>query len=187
MTENEPTRTCIITREEKSKEALIRFVVSPEGKLVADLTGKLPGRGVYVTCSKILVAEAISKRAFSRAAKVQVQIPEGFLDQLEGLMARRVLEALSMARKAGQVITGFEKVESACKKGEVEALIHASDAGADGLKKLGFYHGPTFQNLSREQLSPVVGRENAVHVAITHGAAAQFFLEVARRFALFLE
>lgn len=183
----DPARTCIVTREEKPKEGLIRFVLSPEGKLVADLAGKLPGRGVYVGCSKLLVAEAVSKRLFSKSLKEQVQIPDGFLAQLEGLMARRMLEALSMARKAGQVITGFEKVETACKKGEVEALLHASDAGADGVKKLGFYTGPTFQNLTREQLSPVVGRENAVHVAVTHGAAAHFFLAEARRFALFLE
>lgn len=180
------TRTCIVTREEKPKAGLIRFVLSPEGKLVPDLAGKLPGRGVYVTCSKLLVAEAIAKRAFSRSLKEQVHIPDGFLATLEGLMARRVLEALSMVRKAGQVVTGFEKVESACKKGEVEALLHASDAGEDGVKKLGFYTGPVFQNLTREQLSGVVGRENAVHVVITHGAAAQFFIGEARRFALFL-
>ncbi len=184
---SDPTRTCIVTREEKPKAALIRFVLSPEGKLVADLAAKLPGRGVYVTCSKLLVAEAIAKRLFSRSLKEQVQIPEGFLATLEGLIARRVLEALSMARKAGQVVTGFEKVEAACKKGEVEALLHAYDAGEDGVKKLGFYSGPVFQNLSREQLSPVLGRENAVHVAITHGAASQFFIGEARRFALFLE
>lgn len=187
MTQNDPERTCIITREVRPKEALIRFVVSPEGKLVADLTGKLPGRGMYVGCSKLLVAEAIAKRAFSKAAGAQVHIPDGFLNSLEQLMARRVGEALSMARKAGQVITGFEKVEDACKSGKTEALIHAEDAGADGLKKLGFYAGPVFANLPRELISQVVGRENAVHVAITHGPAAQFFITEARRFALFLE
>lgn len=182
-----PTRTCIITREVKPKETLIRFVLSPEGKLVPDLAGKLPGRGMYVTCSKLLVAEAIAKRAFSKAAKEQVNIPEGFLATLEGLMARRVADSLSMARKAGQVITGFEKVETACKSGEVEALIHAEDAGEDGVKKLAFYIGPTFNNLPRALLSEVVGRENAVHVAVVHGPAAQFFMTEARRFALFLE
>lgn len=187
MNSSEPNRFCIITREARPKEALIRFVVSPEGKLVADLAGKLPGRGIYVTCSKLLVAEAIAKRAFSRAAKAQVQIPDGFLATLEQQMARRVADSLSMARKAGQVITGFEKVEEACKAGKVEALIHAEDAGADGLKKLAFYRGPSFSNLPRELISEVVARENAVHVAITHGPAAQFFITAARRFALFLE
>jgi predicted RNA-binding protein YlxR (DUF448 family) len=182
----DPERSCIVTREAKPKEALIRFVLSPEGKLVPDLAGKLPGRGIYVGCSKLLLAEAIAKRLFSKAAKQQVAIPDGLLSQVEVQMARRVAEALSFARKAGQVVTGFEKVEAACKKGEVEALIHAADAGDDGIKKLAFYQGPTFMELSRDQLSEVVGRENAVHVAVTHGPAAQFFIEQARRFALFL-
>lgn len=187
MEKNDPARTCIITREAKAKAELIRFVVSPSGALVPDIGEKLPGRGIYVSCSKLLVAEAIAKRAFSKAAKEQVTIPDGLLATIEGQLARRMTDALSLARKAGQVITGFEKVEAACKSGKVEALIHADDAGADGLKKLAFYNGPTFANLPRDLLSGVLGRENAVHAAVTHGPTAAFFIEVARRFALFIE
>jgi uncharacterized protein len=159
-------------------------VVGPGDKLVPDLAGRLPGRGMYVTASKLMVAEAIAKRAFSKAAKKQVQIPDGLLATLESLMARRVADSLSLARKAGQVTTGFEKVEAACKSGKVEALIHADDAGEDGVKKLVFY---TFANLPRDLLSEVLGRENAVHAALTHGPAAAFFIEEARRFTLFLD
>jgi hypothetical protein len=187
MTKEEPERSCIVTREVKGKAELIRFVVGPSQQLVPDLAGKLPGRGIYVTASKLLVAEAIAKRLFSKAAKEQVQIPDGLLATLEQLLARRVGEALSMARKAGQVITGFEKVEAELKKGSVEALIHADDAGEDGIKKLSFYRGPTFANLPRSLLSEVLGRENAVHAVVTHGPAAPFFIEQARRFTLFLD
>ena len=179
-------RTCIITRESKPKAELIRFVVGPDDRVVPDLAGRLPGRGMYVTASKLLVAEAIAKRAFSKAAKKQVQIPDGLLATLESLMARRVADSLSLARKAGQVTTGFEKVEAACKSGKVEALIHADDAGEDGVNKLAFYTGPIFANLPRDLLSEVLGRENAVHAALTHGPAAAFFIEEARRFTLFL-
>ena len=186
MSVSEPERSCIVTREAKAKEALIRFVVGPKDVLVPDLAGKLPGRGIYVSVSKLLVAEAIAKRSFSKAAKTQVHVPEGFLVQLETLMGKRVAEALSFARKAGQVTTGFEKVEAALKSGKVEALIHAADAGEDGVKKLSFYSGPVFTNLPRDLLSTVLGRENAVHAAVTHGPAAAFFIEEARRFALFL-
>src|SRR5690606_9841415 len=111
----EPERSCIVTREVLPKEALLRFVVAPDGTAVADLTGKLPGRGLYVTCSRLLVAEAIAKRLFSKAAKEQVSVPDGFLDRLEGQLRQRVADALSMARKAGQAITGFEKVDHALK------------------------------------------------------------------------
>lgn len=194
-----PLRTCIVTRAELPKEALIRFVVSPEGRLVADLAGKLPGRGIYVTCSRLLLAEALSKRLFSRAAKEQVQVPEGFLQTVESQMLARVCEALSMARKGGLVVAGFEKVEEALKSGTVVALLHAEDAGADGVRKLAAFSAtyertnsngdalPTYSFLPRGALSHATGHENTVHAAVRQGAAAAFFLAQARRFALFLE
>lgn len=187
MSKTEPERSCIVTRMVKTKEELIRFVVGPQGQLVADLAGKLPGRGMYVTASRLLIAEAIAKRAFSRAAKQQVVIPEGFLDMLQQQLERRVADALSLARKAGQVVMGFDTVDKAVQSGKVEALIHAADAGEDGVKKLASYTGPTFRELPRTLLSQVLGRENAVHAAVTHGPAAAFFIEQARRFTLFIE
>ena len=183
----EPERSCIVTREVKPKGELIRFVVGPGQVLVADLAGRLPGRGVYVTSSRLLIAEAIAKKLFARAAKEQVKIPEGFLQTVESQLLKRVAESLSLARKSGQVITGFEKVEKAVQKGEVEALIHVTDAGEDGIKKLRNYSGPIFTLLPRDLLSTVVGRENAVHAAVTYGPAAAFFIDEARRFALFLD
>lgn len=231
-----PERSCIVTRRVLGKEELIRFVLSPEGVLTPDLAYKLPGRGMYVSVSKLLLAEAIAKRAFNRAAGQQVRIPDGLIANVEAQLQRRVADALSLARKAGQVITGFEKVDKALKNGKVVALIHASDAGDDGVRKLtwgnrndsenvqkeqlgasspargegvppvtlselldaeeedGFEQDarpktniPTFRELPREVISGVLGRENAVHVAITQGSAAAFFIAEARRFALFLQ
>ncbi len=187
MAKTEPERSCIVTRDTLPKEALLRFVVGPENVLVPDIAGKLPGRGIYVRASRLTLAEAIAKRAFSRAAKAPVTVPEGLIETIHTQLARRVASALSLARKSGQVVMGFEKVEAAAKKGEVEALIHAEDAGEDGIKKLGFYRGPVFQQLSRALLSEVLGRENGVHAAVIHGPAAAFFIAESRRFALFLD
>ncbi len=182
----QPERSCLVTREVKPKEELIRFVVSPDGVLVADLTGKLPGRGLYVSCSQLLVAEALSKRLFNKAAGAPVSIPDNFMTNLVAQMQRRVSDALSMARKAGQALTGFEKVNEAVKFGEAVALLHAPDASPDQTRKLRDLELPTFRDLPREVLSQVLGRENAVHVAVTRGPAAAHFLNEARRFALFL-
>lgn len=184
---SEPERTCIITREAKLKEQLLRFVVSPAGVLTPDIDNKLPGRGIYITCSRLLLAEALVKKAFHKAAEQPISLPSDFLNRIEELMALRVKNALSLARKAGQVVQGFEKVEAALAKGQVAALIHAPSAGQDGLKKLRRNDIPTFSHLPREWLNEVLGRENAVHVAVLHGPAASFFVEQASRFALFLE
>lgn len=182
-----PERTCIVTRETRAKEELLRFVIGPEGQLVADVSGKLPGRGLYTLPSRLTVAEAIAKKSFARAAKQPVSIAEGFLDLLQSQLERRVADTLSIARKAGQVVTGFEKVDEAVKYGKAAALIHASDASPDQVRKLRSDELPTFQELPRALLSHVLARENAVHVAVLHGPAAALFLREARRFALFLQ
>ena len=58
----------------------------------------------------------------------------------EALLVRSAIDALAMAAKAGQVISGFGKVEDALTsrqtRASVEALIHASDGAADGIRKL---------------------------------------------------
>ena len=202
MTNESPERTCIVTREAKPKEALLRFVVGPQDTLVFDVAHKLPGRGIYVTCSKLLVAEAIAKRAFSRAAKQQITLAPDFMERVHTLMEERVGDGLSFARKGGLAISGFEKVEDALKSGNAAALLHASDAGEDGKKKMAgllkaltldefsgqeFTPVPIYDQLSRELLGKVVGRENAVHVGVLRGDASAFFMEAMRRFALFLE
>lgn len=187
MTKPEPERSCIVTREALPKGELLRFVVGPEKKLVPDVAGKLPGKGIYLKLSRQVLTEALAKKAFARVAKTPLVIPENLSAIVEEQLTRRVLDALSLARKSGQVILGFEKVEDAAKTGKVEALIHASDAGDDGVKKLGFYRGPVITHLSRERLSTVLSRENAVHVAVIHGPMTGFFLEENRRLQRFLD
>jgi predicted RNA-binding protein YlxR (DUF448 family) len=183
----ETERQCLLTRVVKPKAAMLRFVVGPEGQLVADLASNLPGRGMWLSASKLLLADAISKRAFSRAAKKPVSVAEDFTARLELLWQRRLLDTCSLARKAGQAISGFDKVQVALNKGEVLLLLQASDAGEDGVKKLRPKTIPVYRGFSRDQLSVMAGRENAVHLAILEGSAGRFFLEELRRFALFMD
>lgn len=187
--ESSPERQCLVTREVRLKESLLRFVVSPDGALVADWAGKLPGRGMYVSLGVSHFRRALEKKMFGRAAKQPVRIPDDFEDRVIAQARERICSALSMARKAGCVIAGFEKVEQALQVNEVVVLLHASDAGDDGVKKLAKYtSGIVVLNLlSREELGKILGRENPVHVAVLAGNAGDFFMNEARRFALFLE
>lgn len=183
----EVERQCIVTRQVKPVRDMIRFVVGPEDRLVPDIAGKLPGRGLWLSASKLSLAEAIAKRSFGKAAKQAVEIPEGLQDTIERLLLQRLRDALSMARKAGQLLSGHDKVMEALGKGEVIALLHASDASEDGIRKMKAGDITTYRNLSRELLSEVTGKENAVHVAILNGSAGAFFIAQLRRFALFME
>src|SRR6266481_3950299 len=68
-------RMCAVSREVRPIDELIRFVVSPEGQIVPDLKRKLPGRGMWVTTSRQVVAEAVRRHQFTKAFKRDLHIP----------------------------------------------------------------------------------------------------------------
>lgn len=186
-----PVRTCIVTRRAHPTDELLRFVAAPDGTVVPDLQGRLPGRGAWVLCSKAAVAAAVRRQALGRALEQAVTAPPDLADQVEALLVRRAMEALSLANKAGLVVTGFTKVEVEIGRGAVAALLHGSDAAEDGGLKLerrlkgasraaGSPVGVCNQ-LTVEQLSLALGRANVVHACLsTGGATAMFLAEVER-------
>ena len=133
-------RMCAVTREVRPIGELIRFVVAPSGEVVADLKRKLPGRGLWVSASHQAVAEAVRRHQFSKGFKREVRVAPTLAADTEALLVRFVTEALAMAAKAGQVVSGFGKVADALERRQVQApiraLIHASDGAADGIRKL---------------------------------------------------
>ncbi|MCM5557951.1 RNA-binding protein [Pleomorphomonas sp. JP5] len=129
-------RSCIVTRVAQPPEGLVRFVCGPGGVVVPDIRGNLPGRGVWVTCRRDVVAEAVRKRAFSRGLKEQAKAGDDLPELVEALLLKAALSALSMARKAGLVITGFGQVSEAVSKGGVVAVLHAREAADDGRRKI---------------------------------------------------
>src|SRR4030088_2098339 len=137
-------RMCAVTREVRPIDELIRFVVSPQGGVIPDLKRKLPGRGLWVSSSHRAVAEAVRRNQFNKGFKRDVRVAPTLVADTEALLVRSAIEALAMAAKAGQVVSGFGKVEDALKQRQVQgsmkaairALIHAADGAADGIRKL---------------------------------------------------
>lgn len=198
----ETSRMCALTRVEKPVAELIRFVLGPDNVLVPDTDAKAEGRGVWISLNRDLLAEAIKKKVFARSLKSEVILPED-LPGLTGLrLQQRYLNALGMARKAGQLTFGATKVRGLIGTGDLIALITATDAAEDGrskmlgpLKALHYaaaeegindFDVPHFELLSSEQMGLALGMENVIHAALTRGAAAQSAVEKARRLALFL-
>lgn len=184
---DDPTRQCIVTRELLPKEQLIRFAVGPDGTVVPDLAAKLPGRGLWVKADMATVVEAAVKQVFTRAAKRQVKTPPGLAAQVEQLLGKRALEALAMARKAGLAVSGYEKVREMVAKGDAACLVHAKDASGEAMRGADWRGNtlPMFECFDRDSLSQVMGRDNAVHVALAQGHATEFFILNARRFTGF--
>lgn len=181
-------RMCAVSREVRPIDELIRFVVSPEGQLVPDLKRKLPGRGMWVTASRRVVAEAVRRHQFSKAFKRELRISSTLPADIEALLVRSVTEALGIAAKARQIVAGFGKVESALKEGTVEVLIHASDGAADGIRKLDTLAGqndgnrgvrppiPVVTALKSAELDLALTRSNVIHAALLAGPASKTFL-----------
>ena len=187
--EDGPERRCIVTGESQPKAGLIRFVVGPDAQVVPDVMGRLPGRGIYVAANREAIAKAATKGLFSRAARQPVKAPEGLAEQVEALLVRRVVELLSLARKAGQAVTGYEKVKEWLVKGHAIALVQASDGSERGKSKL---RPPERRNgfigcLTSQEMGLAFGREHAIHGALAAGGLGQRVVEEAARLAGFRE
>lgn len=182
---DEPERRCIATGESQPKAGLIRFVIGPDGLVVPDILNRLPGRGMYVAADRAALERAAAKGLFSRAARQPVKAPEGLADLVETLLARRVIELLAMARKAGVAVTGYEKVKDWLVSGRAVALMQASDGSERGKSKL---HPPrgegTFVGcLTAGEMGLAFGREHAIHAALAAGGLAARVVEEAARLA----
>ncbi len=163
-------RRCIATGETQPKRGLIRFVASPDGMIVPDLAEKLPGRGVWVTASRSAIDKAVAKGLFARGAKAPVKAPDGLTDLVEAALARRVVELISLARKAGDAIAGFEKVKSWLAVGNAKVLLQASDGSERGKGKLWTPEGGRwFGCLTASELGLSFGRDHVIHGALAQG------------------
>ena len=195
-TKSATKRMCVVSREVRPIEELIRFVVAPTGEVVADLKRKLPGRGLWVSASRQAVAEAVRRHHFSRGFKRDLKVSPDLAADTEALLVRSVTDALAVAAKAGQVVAGFSKVEAALKErgrgNTVAALIHAADGAADGIRKLDAVLGqnsgqndgmageamriPVITVLTSLELDLALTRSNVIHAALLAGPASKTFL-----------
>jgi hypothetical protein len=167
-------RRCIASGRRLDPARLVRFVVAPDGAVLADVGGRLPGRGMWLEARRQALELALEKQSFARAAKRRVRVEPDLAERVEGLLAGRCLEGLGLARRAGQAVTGFERVRAALRASEVALLLAASDAADDGRRKLAALAGDCRQVtlFSRAELSLALGRENVVHAALLPGGLA---------------
>jgi len=185
------TRLCALTRVPKPTDEMIRFVRSPQGEVVPDVRQKLPGRGLWVTATRQAVADAVKRNVFARGFKAQLQPVPGLTAQTEDLLARAALDALAIAGKAGLVLHGHAKVETAIDRGEAVAILHAADGAEDGKRKINAYlrgrgsEIPVIAAFSSEQLDLALGRSNVVHAALLAGSATPTFIARALRLMRF--
>mgnify|MGYP003630929336 CR=1 FL=1 len=179
-----PERKCILSGEHGARDHLIRLALGPGGEIAPDVRAKAPGRGAWIGVDRAAVEAAQAKGklkgALARAFKTgELSIPSDLGERIEKALRQAVLDRLGLEARAGTLITGSEKIETAARRGEACLLIHAADAGEDGNRKLdqawrmggGEGQGVVFPE-ERAILSLALGRQNVVHAAIVDRAAA---------------
>ena len=180
--ETGPERKCIATGEVQPVAGLIRFVVGPEGQIVPDILGKLPGRGIWVTADRAALDKAAGKGLFARAAKQPVKVPEDLTAGVEAQLLRRLIDLISLARKSGDAVAGYEKVKDMLGREDARVLIQALDGSERGKSKLSTPHNGTYIGwLSADELGLAFGRQTVIHAALRAGGLTQRVVEEARR------
>ena len=177
-----PERKCIATGEVRPKERLVRFVIAPDGSAAPDIAAKLPGRGIYVAPERRALDTAARKGLFSRAARQAVRVPDDLPALVEHLLARRVVELVSLARKSGTAVGGYEKVKARLARGDVRALMQASDGSERGKSGLSTPEGGTYIGwLTADELGQAFGRQTTIHAALGYGGLTQRVVDEAAR------
>jgi hypothetical protein len=183
-------RLCAVTRIRRPPDELIRFVRAPDQTVVPDLKGRLDGRGVWVTCSRHALASAVKKNTFSAGFRSPVKTDLDLPDRVDELLTRAALQALGLAKKAGQVLSGYQKVDIGLETQLIIGLFHGSEASGDGVEKLNRKYSAVsgggqsvFECFTVEQLSLALGLGNVVHAALIDGGASLSALRAAERLA----
>ncbi|KAA2236805.1 RNA-binding protein [Salinarimonas soli] len=195
MPRHEPQRTCIVTRTVRPPHEMIRFVLDPEGRVVADLNEKLPGRGVWVTANRETVALAVRRRAFSKGLKAEAKASPTLPEEIDVALYRDLRQGFSLAKKAGAVVTGFAKVEAEIGGGGIAALVHAAEAAEDSRRKLqaalrrrfgdGAGRIPVIDDVAGDDLDLALGRSHVIHAALVAGAGSGGLLTRWRRLRIY--
>jgi uncharacterized protein len=183
-----PERKCILSGRHDARDDLIRLAVSPDGLVLPDIRAKAPGRGAWIGVDRATLDQAQAKGklrgALARAFKGKpLTVPDDLGQMIETALERAFLDRLGLESRAGRLLIGSDRIDENARRGRVHLLMHASDAGEDGSRKLDQalrvgtdQEGSGLRGLvlpvPRTILAMALGRENVVHVALTDRAAA---------------
>lgn len=202
MTASDPIRRCILSGERAARANLVRLALAPDGMIHPDIRAKAPGRGAWIGVTRQALETAIAKGklkgALARAFKTgQFTLPSDLPGAIASALEKAVLDRLGLESRAGTIVIGGERIEKAARSGKLHLLLHASDAGADGTRKLdqawrvgrdeegGGARGLVIP-LARPILSVALGRENVVHIGVTDPGAARRLSEALDRWLYFI-
>jgi predicted RNA-binding protein YlxR (DUF448 family) len=183
--EEAPRRRCAVTRERAARAQMVRFVVAPDGRIVADLAERLPGRGIWLTARRDVIERAVARGALAKAAGRPVMADGTLADQVERQLVRRCQDWLGLARRGGRAVVGFDQVADWLRAGRAALLVVAADAAAGQRARLPGRVGelPVIDRLRRDEIGAAFGREAVTYAALSSGGVVQKLRRDAARLA----
>ena len=184
-----PQRTCLGCREVKNQSEMIRFVQSPDNDIIADLKGRLPGRGAYLCFDKTCFQQAVKKKQFDRAFRTDcglidpAQLDLHVKEQLLGRLANLV----GMARKSSGLVSGSNAVLEAFNgKRKPAVVIMAQDISEQIAGKVCHKaqqnRAVIISLFDKEKLGHILGRAERSVVGLHDGQLAEAFIKDLRRY-----
>jgi predicted RNA-binding protein YlxR (DUF448 family) len=182
--EHGPNRRCIVSGDSLPIARLVRFVVGPDHTIVPDVDGRLPGRGLWLSARRDMIETAASKKVFAKAARGNVTAAADLADTVAELLRRRCLNHLGLARRAGLVAAGAEKVRAQIATGRTAALLEAADGSPQERRKCVAMAPlvPVVELFTGAELGAALGRDAVVHVALLPGRLTATLLDDAARY-----
>lgn len=183
--EADAERMCVGCRDRHPPGRMVRFVVAPDGIIRIDMRQRAPGRGAYLSVEPACVEAAVKRRALQRAlggGRLEEDSAEALLSAMQAAQARRALERLGLARRAGALAAGTEAVREAM-KAEQARLVWIADDASEGTRAQLAANAerkriPCRVALDGATLARAVGMEYVAAVAVTGEPFATELLEL---------
>ena len=188
MAQESENRRCVLTGEVKPKTDLLRFVLLEDGTVIPDFNKKVAGHGFYISNSQKLLKGLTVKNPLNKILHTNTVISEDLPQMVEQILYKKGLEAVNLARKAGDLVCGFEKIKDLIAKDKAALVIEAADAGDDGRQKI----AAMAKNLEKftiydvATLSKALNRENTVYLAVKKSPISRLVSEAFKRYQNFL-
>ncbi len=189
MAKETEMRKCVLTGNVLPKDELLRFVLLKDGTVLPDFNKKLDGHGFYLSNSKALLQGLSAKtNPLNKILHTKTVMAEDLPQIVEQILYKRGLDALNLARKAGDLVSGFEKVKEVIAKGKAAFVIEATDAGEDGRQKIAAMSKDVEKFIIYDvaALSKALNRENTVHLAVKKGPMSAMVRNALQRYQTFL-
>ena len=172
-TKHTPQRTCVGCSSRRAPRDLLRLGCTSKGEVMLDRSGRLPGRGAYVCFDAVCLRRALKPAKLASTFKQPVVVPtfEAVYQTAVVLLQERLKACLSLARKAGAVVSGYTSLRTALTHGKVVCVVLAEDIAASRAEEYHFWciqqDIPCITLFSKEEMGRLLGRPSCSAAGFT--------------------